>query len=624
MVMKLKWFFVLALMLFAAPARAANPEVNLNDFKPSLHAWDISNIMTTRIAPHLKVSGGLWFTYRKNPWSLETAPGAEVQVLSDQVVAELYAALPLADLVSIGVGMPIFFLSKGDAPSNMPPAYNFTQASGASFGDLRLSAKVRFWKKRKKGFGLGLAMDFTFPTATGSKFTGEKSVTWKPTLVVDWGRKGFVVALNIGYLVRGNDVRVDPIIADELNFGIGLQIPLICDKLDLLFSWNTRTLASSPFSASANVGSLVQIGARIRLWKGLFLAATGGFGLGHLYGIPTGQFALNFGWEPRPRDCRRADRDGDGIPDDQDKCPDVKGPKSTQGCPDRDGDDIADSVDKCPDNRGPVETGGCPDRDRDGIIDKDDRCINKPGSREFKGCPDSDGDGVPDIDDRCPTVPGLKRLNGCPLKDTDKDGIPDGKDDCPDKAGLPRFKGCPDSDGDGVVDSKDACPSKPGPESLKGCPDSDKDGIADKDDKCPNEWGTAEHQGCPPPRKVKITVTPKKVIVFQRIHFKFNRAVIRQKSIRILRAVAKVLKDNAWIKKLRVEGHTDNVGSKAFNLPLSTARAKAVRRYLIAQGIAAHRLTARGFWFSVPLVPGDDKAARAQNRRVEFKIIEPR
>ncbi len=80
---------------------------------------------------------------------------------------------------------------------------------------------------------------------------------------------------------------------------------------------------------------------------------------------------------------------------------------------DRDGDGVADIDDRCPDAPGPSETNGCPDRDGDGVADREDRCPNEPGSPALSGCPDRDGDGVADGDDRCPDKPGLASNFGC-------------------------------------------------------------------------------------------------------------------------------------------------------------------------------------------------------------------
>lgn len=82
------------------------------------------------------------------------------------------------------------------------------------------------------------------------------------------------------------------------------------------------------------------------------------------------------------------DTDNDGIPDNQDACPNQAGPRELNGCPDRDGDGIADKDDLCPDQAGPKELYGCPDRDGDGIPDKDDQCPDTPGPAHNKGCPE--------------------------------------------------------------------------------------------------------------------------------------------------------------------------------------------------------------------------------------------
>ena len=124
---------------------------------------------------------------------------------------------------------------------------------------------------------------------------------------------------------------------------------------------------------------------------------------------------------------------------------------------------------------------GNTDRDKDGIPDKDDRCPDTPGLPEFQGCPDTDGDGIPDIDDQCPDVAGPKENNGCPWPDTDGDGVLDKDDACPTVPGPVENNGCPwpDTDGDGVLDKDDACPTVPGLAQYNGCPKTDQN-IADE------------------------------------------------------------------------------------------------------------------------------------------------
>lgn len=140
-----------------------------------------------------------------------------------------------------------------------------------------------------------------------------------------------------------------------------------------------------------------------------------------------------------------ADRDYDGVPDEEDLCPDIHGSPLAKGCPDTDDDGVHDTEDKCPEQKGFANMLGCLDSDYDGIIDPDDKCPNEYG--ENMGCPhrsdpdDRDGDGVLNEADECPDVAGLFTAGGCP--DKDGDGIKDLLDVCPDYYGVAEHYGCP-------------------------------------------------------------------------------------------------------------------------------------------------------------------------------------
>ena len=233
------------------------------------------------------------------------------------------------------------------------------------------------------------------------------------------------------------------------------------------------------------------------------------------------------------------DRDGDGITDDEDKCPDDIGHRLNQGCP-----------------------LGNPDADEDGVCDAwvaekgfesefaevcegVDECPNEAGEGD-DGCPldnpDADGDGVCDawvsqkkmlkkfanvcegIDD-CPAQAGSPAFNGCPTKQPDPDGdglcspwitdegvmnefadICKGYDMCPGEAGSAANKGCawddPDADNDGLCDTW-VTEKKMGFYFEKAAEDEAmaKEWFIDKSckgiDKCPTELGPATNEGCP-------------------------------------------------------------------------------------------------------------------------------
>lgn len=123
-----------------------------------------------------------------------------------------------------------------------------------------------------------------------------------------------------------------------------------------------------------------------------------------------------------------------------------------------------------------IEVPAAPkDRDGDGITDDIDQCPDVAGLAKYNGCPvpDTDKDGINDEEDKCPTVPGMAKYNGCPVPDTDKDGINDEEDKCPTVAGVARYQGCPvpDTDNDGVNDEDDKCPTIAGTRENNGCPE---------------------------------------------------------------------------------------------------------------------------------------------------------
>jgi len=324
--------------------------------------------------------------------------------------------------------------------------------------------------------------------------------------------------------------------------------------------------------------------------------------------------------EPVVKDVIR-DSDGDGVRDDIDLCPQVKGPMELQGCPDSDHDGVADYKDACPDTKGLAELHGCPDSDGDGVPDNEDECPNVKGLKINKGCPekdqmmDRDKDGIQDKEDKCPDEPGSVKTQGCP--DTDGDGVADIDDKCPTLPGKLSTNGCPDRDNDGVSDNMDNCPDQPGLPIYKGCPDTDGDGLDDFTDKCPTMPGPVENKGCP-----KISAKDQKTldIAMRAVQFDSGKATLKAESYKILNQVADIMRRYPDYN-LIISGHTDNTGSALKNQKLSENRAKACYEYLLAQGIDGKRMTYVGYGESRPIANNNTLRGRALNRRVEFTLV---
>ncbi len=176
-----------------------------------------------------------------------------------------------------------------------------------------------------------------------------------------------------------------------------------------------------------------------------------------------------------------------------------------------------------------------------------------------------------------------------------------------------------DSDGDGVVDNMDKCPASPKGAKVdaSGCTpdapkDSDNDGVIDAQDRCPETpQGTAVNEvGCPqlkPQEKVSIQLN---------VLFDTGKSVVKPDFDAEVKKVADFMNNYPEVNAV-IEGHTDNLGSAAFNTALSQRRAEAVKTHLSAKfGVPASRLSSKGFGPDQPLADNATAEGRAKNRRV--------
>lgn len=167
-----------------------------------------------------------------------------------------------------------------------------------------------------------------------------------------------------------------------------------------------------------------------------------------------------------------------------------------------------------------------------------------------------------------------------------------------------------DSDKDGVYDCDDACPDTPMGVAVdaKGCPlDSDGDGVYDYKDECPNtpKGAHVDARGC---------------WVVQGVLFDTDKVNIKTQYAGELDDVVAVMNNNPNLR-FEIQGHTDNVGSAAYNQKLSEKRAWAVKSYLLKKGIAPERLTSKGFGLNNPAATNNTEEGRALNRRVEIRPL---
>lgn len=228
-------------------------------------------------------------------------------------------------------------------------------------------------------------------------------------------------------------------------------------------------------------------------------------------------------------------------------------------------------------------------RERD--VDKPPR---KPRSEARPS--DLDGDGFLDEDDACPDQPGVEP-DGCPLPgDRDNDGFLDEDDVCPDQPGIAP-DGCPDldADHDGILIPDDQCPDVP--ETFNGY--EDEDGCADEIPDDLQRFGGR----------------------LEGINFALGKATLLDSSRTILDDAVTVLQKYPDIR-IEVSGHTDNSGPRELNMSLSQRRAETVKKYLVDAGVTTDRIDTRGAGPDEPIDSNVSKDGRANNRRIEFRVLE--
>jgi outer membrane protein OmpA-like peptidoglycan-associated protein len=490
-------------------------------------------------------------------------------VITTQFTSYMSAGFEVLDRLILGLTFPVTWIQAGNQPTYPSTVFNSTahttfETSGPAVADMRIDARYVVYRSLEGDKAVGIQLSVRAPTGNGSSsnFGGDGSVSFLPMVTGEWKPQRLPLTFvgNLGVDFRHNNSINDPAGKSGPAQGLGVG-----DEL----RW--------------------AIGALLPLSEGKWRLALTVFGqTGVVSNDTTGQTFLTsqntpieWNLEGRMRLPIKGDRwyasasggtlilPGYGAPDLRvlgligTYLP-IEESNATSPAHDRVRESIRESM---------------KDTDGDGIPDDIDACPNEPEDHKDPdpndGCPapsDRDGDGIPDQYDKCPDQP------------EDKDGIQD-QDGCPED----------DADADGIPDTKDACPREP------GGPDPDP-----------------KKNGCPK----FIRMEKGRVNVLQQVHFATGSATIEPDSFPMLGEIVALLNANPQIKKMRIEGHTDNRGNADMNLDLSKRRAASVRTWLVQHGVADGRLESEGYGLTRPIDSNDTEAGRLANRRVEFKIIE--
>jgi outer membrane protein OmpA-like peptidoglycan-associated protein len=564
---------VVALLGPFAVSEASAQTPAAETFEPqAVGETSLLSVATSQVSGHLVPSLQLVGHYADDPVELKRRgdPSTVVRLVDEQFKLDVGLGVGLFDRFELGLVLPVVVYQSGEATDFLP------QPNAIDLAEAR--ANVRWQILEANGFGLGTQGTVYLPTSSQAPYQSSGDVSALAALIADYrsgGAYAWSVAANVGWSFVPQSpegfVRTD----DRLDVRLGAEVEVLPDTLSVLAIGFGRweVLAEATRSVSASYLG----GARWR-WGNTGLSTTlaaGGAAAGG-YGTPDVRVVASLGYSPTTQNTSQAGVSGGACTSTDNQI----------GCADG-------------------------DNDRDGIANGADSCPNEPedfdGFDDTDGCPDADndGDGTADFDDACPNEAGTPETAGCPFVDEDNDGIDASVDQCPDAAeDFDEFEdtdGCPDPDNDrdGIPDVNDACPQVP--ESINGVDDED---------------------GCPDEGNSSVRLRDDRIEILEQVYFDTARASIKRRSHSVLEQVAAVLEANPDIRILRIQGHTDARGDERANLELSQQRAVSVKEFLIERGIDPRRLSARGYGESHPIADNESRKGRAENRRVEFQIIE--
>jgi len=434
-----------ALGAWSAPARAqAAPGFALNRYEssPAGSEWFANDTLDIRGAfrPALGVVGD----YAYKPYVLINPDGSEnTAIVSDQVFLHVRGSLVLFDRLRLGVALPVALAQGGSTTGGLVGGQRIVGSGSGGVGDLRIGADLRLIGTHGDAFTLALGGRVWAPTGDRQSFLGDGDLRIGPHVAMAGDVGALAYAASMGVVYRANNaIFAGHPTGTEANFALALGVRAFDRNLLIgpeLYGSTVISDSNAIFGERTTPLGLLGSG---HYSAGDFRFGLGaGPGLSHAAGTAAFRALVSLEYAPQigkpppeaPAPAPPLDRDGDGVPDAQDACPDAAGVRS---------DDP--KINGCP-----------PDRDRDAVIDAEDACPDVPGVRTNDA-----------------------KTNGCP-PDRDKDGVLDAADACPDEAGVksddPKKNGCPsDRDGDGVLDTADACPDEPGPANTdpkkNGCP----------------------------------------------------------------------------------------------------------------------------------------------------------
>lgn len=560
--------------------------------------------------------GGFVFNYASDPLVFRfDEPNAAPEGVDEAVLLSSVATVNLLGFYNVRryrIGV--------DVPLN-PTADGYQLADGYLLGDIAIDAKAELIDRYQRPVGLAVAGRVSAPTGNDGAYLGAAQPTISGRVIAATGSE-VITTVNLGFRTGRSEIEEDFTVGSQLIGGAGFRLPLATQ------AWLSAEAAGSYyFNASEPVeGFAAEALASLHVnpIEPLVFTMGGGLGLSQGVGAPDFRVLSGLVWSPQREPlfallADGPDLDADGIPDDEDRCPDQ--PEDYNGVDDYDG---------CPDGQWTPTTLFVIGPQGSLVAGSSIELVRGPVTGEW----------VTEAGELTRALlPGTYqlRISAEGFEDNTTELIVPGGDGFEQRLHI-SARGArdghvvvhvTDADGKSIMasvrvlgeDVAAARASSDGVVERALLPGSHELVVAADGYKTVRRMVTLREGS---ESLVDIVLKPSRIEVgvdqislYDRIFFEYDSDVIKRESFAILDELADTLKDYTHISLVEIQGHTDDRGSEMYNLDLSQRRADSVRRYLVEAGVSQARLVARGYGEGSPLRRGDHDA----NRRVEFHIL---
>jgi outer membrane protein OmpA-like peptidoglycan-associated protein len=397
-----------------ASAQQTAEGFSLNRFDPSERGSEWFVLDSLDLRGKNRIAVGVVGDWSHKPLVLYAPDGSESKrLVGDQLFLNAGGSVILFDRLRLALNVPVAIYQR--AEEGTLDGITYSPSGKASFGDVRVGADVRLLGSYGDPVTLAAGVQVYLPTGSRTDYTGDGKVRVAPRVLGAGDLGPLTYAGRLGFQYRPQDGKyATGDIGSEVQFAAAVGLRMADKKLVVGPEFYGSTVVSSSDAVFKKLSTPVEliVGGHYT-FANMFRAGLGvGPGLTRAFGTPQVRVLASLEYVPAfvpppPPPPPPSDRDGDGILDAEDACPDVPGARTND-----------------------PKTNGCPpppsDRDGDGILDAEDACPDVPGVRtndpKTNGCPpppsDRDGDGIIDAEDACPDVPGVKtddpKTNGCP------------------------------------------------------------------------------------------------------------------------------------------------------------------------------------------------------------------